>query len=102
MWWNFAAKLDPVTLRRRCALLAALLVLIGSARIVSTYTVFNHIIDEPDNLAPGMEWLDAGKYLYEDTHPPLARIFGALGPFLAGERWHGGPDSYYPLYTICG
>lgn len=87
---------------RRAAYLAALLVLIASARIVSTYTVFNHTIDEPDHLAAGMEWLSAGKYLYEDQHPPLARVMGALGPFLAGERWHGGPDSYREGYRILG
>jgi len=76
--------------------------LIGSARIISTYTVFNHTIDEPDHLAAGMEWLSAGKYLYEDQHPPLARVMGALGPYLAGERWHAGPDSYREGYRILG
>ncbi len=89
-------------LEKSAAPAAVLLVLIASARIVSTYTVFNHTIDEPDNLAPGMEWLDAGKYLYEDAHPPLARVFGALGPFLAGERWRPGPDSYLEGYRILG
>ena len=79
-----------------------LLILIASARIVSTYTVFNHTIDEPDHLAAGMEWLSAGKYLYEDQHPPLARVMAAVGPFLAGERWHGGPDSYREGYRILG
>jgi hypothetical protein len=87
---------------RRAAWLAALLVLIASARIVSTYTVFNHTIDEPDHVAAGMEWLSAGKYLYEDQHPPLARVMGALGPYLAGERWHAGPDSYREGYRILG
>ena len=76
--------------------------LIASVRIISTYTVFNHTIDEPDHLAAGMEWLSAGKYLYEDQHPPLARVMGALGPFLAGERWRGGPDSYHEGYRILG
>jgi hypothetical protein len=78
------------------------LILIGTLRIVSTYSVFNHTIDEPDHLAAGMEWLSAGKYLYEDQHPPLARVMGALGPYLAGERWHGGPDSYREGYRILG
>jgi hypothetical protein len=86
----------------KSALGAILLVLIASARIVSTYTVFNHTIDEPDHLAAGMEWISAGKYLYEDQHPPLARVMGALGPYLAGERWHGGPDSYHEGHRILG
>ncbi len=81
---------------------AVFLVLIASARIVSTYTVFNHTIDEPDHLAAGMEWLSVGKYRYEDLHPPLARVFGAVGPFLAGERWKGGPGSYQEGYRILG
>jgi len=81
---------------------AILLVLIASARIISTYTVFNHTVDEPAHLAAGMEWLSAGKYLYEDLHPPLARVMGALGPFLAGERWHAGPNSYFEGFRILG
>ena len=84
------------------ALAALLLVSIGTLRIVSTYRVFNHVIDEPDQLAAGVEFLSTGKYLYEDEHPPLARVFGALGPFLAGERWHKGPDSYLEGYRILG
>ncbi len=84
------------------AFLAMLLAAIASFRICSTYKVFNHTIDEPDHLAAGMEWLNTGKYRYEDQHPPLARIFGAVGPFLAGERWHSGPDSYGEGYRILG
>ncbi len=88
---------------RRAAWIAVLLVLIASARIVSTYTVFNHTIDEPDHLAAGMEWLSAGKYLYEDQHPPLARLMGAIGPYLAGERWQGrGAEAYREGYRILG
>ncbi|MBZ5626480.1 MAG: phospholipid carrier-dependent glycosyltransferase [Acidobacteriia bacterium] len=84
------------------AFAALLLVAIGTFRIIATYQVFNHTIDEPDHLAAGMEWLNTGKYRYEDQHPPLARVFGALGPFLAGERWHSGPDSYLEGYRILG
>src|SRR5581483_12084904 len=83
-------------------LVAAALVVIGSLRIVSTYTVFNHTIDEPDNLAAGMEYLSTGRFLYEDVHPPLARVFAAVGPFLAGERFHRGPNSFQEGYRILG
>ncbi|MGO9262042.1 MAG: glycosyltransferase family 39 protein [Bryobacteraceae bacterium] len=93
----------PDALRRKWAPMAAvLLVAIGSARIVSTYPVFNHTIDEPDTLAAGMEYLTTGKYLYEDTHPPLGRVFAAIGPYLAGERFHPGPNSYFEGYRILG
>ncbi len=86
----------------RYGVAALILVLIGSARIVSTYRVFNHTIDEPDHLAAGMEWLTMGKYRYEDQHPPLARIVGAAGPFLAGKRWQMGEDPYQQGYRILG
>jgi len=53
---------------------------IASARIISTYTVFNHTIDEPAHIACGMEWLDRGTYHYEAQHPPLARVMTAVLP----------------------
>src|SRR5215472_10514832 len=81
---------------------AAALVVIGSLRIIATYTVFNHTIDEPDNLAAGMEYLSTGRFLYEDVHPPLARVMAAVGPFLAGERFHPGPNAYGEGYRILG
>lgn len=81
---------------------AVLFVAIGSARIVSTYAVFSHTIDEPDTIAAGMEYLSIGKYLYEDTHPPLGRVFTAIGPYLSGERFHPGPNSYFEGYRILG
>ena len=77
------------------ALVALALVLAGTFRIASTWLVFNHIIDEPDTLAAGMEYLSTGRYLYEDQHPPLSRVMVAVLPFLAGERFHPGPESYF-------
>lgn len=94
--------MQPSLDQHKAALGAILLVLIASARIISTYTVFNHTVDEPAHLAAGMEWLSAGKYLYEDQHPPLARVMGALGPYLAGERFHAGPDSYFEGFRVLG
>ncbi len=88
--------------RRRAALAALAFTLIGAVRVVSTYGVFSHTIDEPDHLAAGMQWLDQGKYTYEDQHPPLARVFGAIGPYLAGERWHKDQDAYREGYRILG
>jgi hypothetical protein len=76
-------------LASKSLLLAAVAVVIASLRIVATYPVFNHTIDEPAHIACGMEWLSKGTYTLEPQHPPLARIFTALGPFLAGERSEG-------------
>src|SRR3954468_10559569 len=81
---------------------AAALVSIGSLRIVSTYRVFSHTVDEPDNLAAGMEYVGTGRYLYHDENPPLARVFAAIGPFLAGERYHGGPQAHLEGLRILG
>ncbi len=62
---------------------------LGSLRIIATYTVFNHTVDEPAHIACGMEWLDRGTYKMEDQHPPLARVMVALGPYLSGIRSQG-------------
>jgi hypothetical protein len=59
-------------------------VVIGAARIVSTYGVFSQTWDEPAHIAAGMEWLDRRHYGYEPLHPPLGRVMVALGPRLAG------------------
>jgi 4-amino-4-deoxy-L-arabinose transferase-like glycosyltransferase len=72
---------------RRCALLSAMLVGIAALRIVSTYTVLSHTVDEPIHLGAGMEWLDRGSMTGDVSHPPLARVLSAIGPYLAGERW---------------
>src|ERR1039457_7593262 len=77
---------DLFTLRR-CALLGAILVWIAAARIVSTYTVLSHTVDEPIHLGAGMEWLDHGTMTGDVSHPPMARGLSALGPWLAGGRW---------------
>lgn len=79
-----------------------LLCAIGSARIVSTYTTFNHTIDEPAHLAAGMEWLEGHKYTYEDLHPPLARVFAALGPHLAGIHWTHNLNMWYEGFALLG
>ncbi len=76
-------------LERHARVIAVALVLLASVRIVATYTVFNHTFDEPIHVACGMEWLDKGTYTFEPQHPPLARVAGALGPFLMGIRSQG-------------
>src|ERR1035438_9843855 len=79
---------------RRCALGSAILVLIAALRIVSTYTVLSHTIDEPIHLGAGMEWLDHGTITGDASHPPLARALSAIGPYLAGERWIPAGNSF--------
>jgi len=83
-------------------LAAILLVLIASARIVATYKALSNTTDEPAHLAAGMEWLENGTYTYEDQHPPLARVAGALGLRYAGARWAHGPDMYFEGFHLLG
>ena len=83
------------TLASKSLLLASIAVVVATLRIVATYPVFNHTIDEPAHVACGMEWLAKGTYNLEPQHPPLARIFSALGPFLAGERSEGRKAIYF-------
>ncbi len=75
----------------RCLLFTAI-VGCGIARIEATYKVFTQTFDEPFHIAAGMEWLDKGTYDFEPQHPPLSRIFVALGPYLRGVRSHGKAD----------
>lgn len=63
-----------------------LLIGIGIGRIVSTYHVFNHTIDEPSHLACGIEWWEKGTYTIEAKHTPLARISIAFLPYMSGLR----------------
>jgi len=71
---------------RHATLTLVILLAVASLRIIATYTVFNHTVDEPGHLACGMDWLEHGAFHYETQHPPLARVAAALGPYLAGLR----------------
>jgi Dolichyl-phosphate-mannose-protein mannosyltransferase len=70
----------------RSSLLACLLVLIASARIVTNDWPLSHTIDEPIHFGVGMEWLWSGTYHWDTSHPPLARITPAILASLAGAR----------------
>lgn len=63
-----------------------LLILIGCARIASTYSVLNQTYDEPLHLACGMEWWSKGTYNYGHLHPPLPQVLMAAGPYFDGLR----------------
>jgi hypothetical protein len=81
---------------------ALILTVIASLRIVSTYHVLSHTTDEPAHLAAGIEWVMNGTYTYEDQHPPLARVAGALGVYWAGSRWSRDPSMYDEGYHLLG
>jgi hypothetical protein len=75
-----------------CPWLSACFVLIGAARIVSTYMVFSATFDEPLHIAAGMEWLSRGVFHYEPKHPPLGRVAEAFPLWVRGIRTIGLPD----------
>src|SRR5215472_15610690 len=84
------ARLAPF-LERYFYLLCVCLVVIASARIVSTYTALSLTIDEPDHFACGLEYVAKHVYRYQPQHGPLSRALQALGPYLAGARPFGLP-----------
>jgi 4-amino-4-deoxy-L-arabinose transferase-like glycosyltransferase len=68
----------------RCA--AVLIVCVAVGRITSTYGRLTQTIDESSHLDCGMQLLQGRVYDIEIKHGPLARVFIALGPYLAGLR----------------
>jgi hypothetical protein len=86
---------QPAPLLRRPGILlgVALLIGIGILRIVSTYHVFNHTIDEGAHLACGIQWFQ-GVYTYDQKHTPIARVSVALLPYMDGLRGYGN-NSYW-------
>lgn len=77
-----------------------LLLSVGIVRIVSTYHVFNHTIDEPSHLACGIEWWEKGVYRIETKHAPLARISVAFLPYLSGLRSPAEFSNWMETYPI--
>jgi hypothetical protein len=71
----------------------ALILIILTACVLATgcWRVYSNTWDEPEHLAAGVELLDRGKYEYDTEHPPLGRVFLAIGPYLAGARSFGTP-----------
>ena len=63
-----------------------LLIAIAAIRIVSTYWVLNHTMDEPSFIACGLEWLTQRTYNYMPEQPPLSHAAAAVGAWLAGAR----------------
>ncbi|HYK01254.1 MAG TPA: hypothetical protein VE974_05825 [Thermoanaerobaculia bacterium] len=67
--WRYAAALVALTI-------------VAVVRVASTHRVFSEVLDEPAHVAAGFEWL-SGSYTIDASHPPLARILGALPLWLA-------------------
>jgi hypothetical protein len=68
-----------------------LLILFACVLATGCWRVYSNTWDEPEHLAAGIELLDRGKYEYDTEHPPLGRVFLAIGPYLAGAHSFGTP-----------
>jgi hypothetical protein len=75
----------------RYAAAIAALTLVAMVRVAATHRVFSEVLDEPAHVAAGFEWL-SGSYTIDASHPPLARILGALPLKLAGYPLPGTKD----------
>jgi hypothetical protein len=71
--------------------LLVLLILFACVLATGCWRIYSNTWDEPEHLAAGIELLDRGKYEYDTEHPPLARVFLAIGPYLAGAHSFGTP-----------
>lgn len=69
----------------------ALIILFACVLATGCWRVYSNTWDEPEHLAAGIELLDRGKYEYDTEHPPLGRVFLAIGPYLAGAHSFGTP-----------
>jgi len=88
-------RLICAALPSRIAALAIVLVGIAAAAITVAAAHYGPTIDEGAHIAAGMQWLDQGRYAYEPSTPPLARVVDALGPYLAGARSTSNPDMWH-------
>ncbi|MEO8379639.1 MAG: glycosyltransferase family 39 protein [Acidobacteriota bacterium] len=61
----------------------AALTILAVVRVASTHRTFSATVDEPIHLASGYEWFK-GEFTTDMTHPPLARVLGALPLRLEG------------------
>jgi hypothetical protein len=52
-------------LETKSLLIACTAILVATLRIVATYPVFNHTVDEPTHIACGMEWLSKGSVMLD-------------------------------------
>ncbi len=67
-------------------LVLALIILGACILAAGCWRIYSNTWDEPEHLAAGVELLDRGIYEYDTEHPPLGRVFMAIGPYLAGAR----------------
>jgi len=82
-----ARREAPAASAASAALLALIVIIAATCLLAAgSWRVYSNTWDEPEHLAAGVELLDRGRYEYDTEHPPLGRVFLALGPWLAGAH----------------
>jgi hypothetical protein len=67
--------------------IAAVLILIGAARIASTYRVFSEGPDEAMHVGAGLDLFARHIYVVQWANPPLPRLVMAVAPWFGGMRF---------------
>lgn len=70
--------------RERSDRIALCLIVIAFLRVAAAEPVFSVTPDEPMHVAAGLQLLADHRYTIQLQNPPLARVFLAVGPWLAG------------------
>jgi Dolichyl-phosphate-mannose-protein mannosyltransferase len=83
-------------------LIAALILAIIVARLISADYSRPQGFDEPAHVAAGMEWLQFHTYHLDPLHPPLARLAAAIPLYLSGVRFHEADSSLLPQFWDAG
>ena len=67
-------------------IVAAVLIVIASLRIASTYRVFSDTADEANHVGAGLDLYQNHRYIVQQENPPLPRLVLAAAPYLGGMR----------------
>ncbi len=81
-------------------LVAAVLIVIASLRIASTYRVFSDTADEANHVGAGLDLYQNHRYIVQDWNPPLPRVVLAAAPYLGGMRRDMSVDFQKQLQSV--
>lgn len=70
--------------------LVALLIAIGTGRILATHRVLSNTFDEGVNAACGLEWWERGTTIVDTPNGPFSRIFIGFLPYMRGIEYQEG------------
>ncbi|HEX7191459.1 MAG TPA: glycosyltransferase family 39 protein [Thermoanaerobaculia bacterium] len=80
--------------------IVAVLIVIASLRIASTYRVFSDTADEANHVGAGLDLYQNHRYIVQDENPPLPRLVLAAAPYLGGMRRDMSVDFSQQLQSV--